>query len=36
VGLGPACKPCAHNTLTLPDLHGHGDASMAYGSTNVV
>lgn len=36
VPLGPSCIPCAHNTLTLPGAHGHGDASRAYGDPRVV
>ncbi len=36
VALGPACIPCAHNTLTLPDTHGNGDATLAYGLPHVV
>jgi hypothetical protein len=34
--LGPSCIPCAHNTLTLPDTHGHGDASQTHGAPRVV
>jgi hypothetical protein len=34
--LGPSCRPCAHNTLTLPSTSPHGDASMSYGDPNVV
>jgi hypothetical protein len=36
VALGPTCIPCAHNTLTLPDSHGNGDATLAYGLPHVV
>jgi len=36
VPLGPSCIPCAHNTLTFPDSHGHGDASRTHGAPRVV
>jgi hypothetical protein len=36
VPLGPACLPCAHNTLTLPANHGNGDASISYGAPHAV
>ena len=31
VALGPACMPCAHNTLTLPSGLGHGSADTSFG-----
>lgn len=35
VALGPSCMPCAHNTLTLPNTHGNGDATMSHGQPHV-
>jgi len=34
--LGPSCRPCSHNTLTLPSSSAHGSASMSYGESNTV
>jgi hypothetical protein len=34
--LGPSCRPCAHNTLTLSSTSSNGDASMSFGEPNVV
>jgi len=34
--LGPDCRPCAHNTLTLPNTSDNGDASTCYGHPNMV
>lgn len=34
--LGPSCRPCAHNTLTLPSTSPNGDASMSFGEPNLV
>lgn len=31
VKLGPDCRPCAHNTLSLPSTSPAGDSSMSYG-----
>lgn len=36
VALGPACIPCAHNTLTLPANNGNGDADMSHGDPYVI
>ncbi len=36
VALGPTCRPCAHNTLTLPDTFGNGDAVLSHGEPNAI
>jgi hypothetical protein len=36
VALGPACRPCAHNTLSLSTSTGHGDAAMSHGAPRTV
>ncbi|TFV66832.1 radical SAM protein [Blastococcus sp. CT_GayMR20] len=36
VALGPACRPCAHNTLSLSTVTGNGDASMSHGAPRTV
>jgi hypothetical protein len=36
VPLGPPCIPCAHNTLTMPATHGHGDARVYFGRPNLI
>jgi hypothetical protein len=35
VSLGPTCRPCTHNTLTLSSTSAYGGASMSYGEPNV-
>lgn len=34
--LGPACGPCSHNTLTLPDTHVHPQGTSRYDGPRLV